>query len=911
MSRRSHPSKLLFLLVLLAVSLHGHGQTASFTMPSQVCTNVPVTIANTSTGGTSFYWSFCSADLSQTPAALNMGNLIAPPREPVFIEIVEENNNYYGLMTIHYPGSLVRLDFGNSLLNTPTVTELGNFGGIINPGYGTEGIQVKKVNGNWTAIIVGGSATDNDDPHIMKVDFGASITNPAPVATDWGNVGNTLHLPIQLYLFQEGGNWHGFTVNEEGNTLTRFDWGADFSNPPAAVDLGNPGGLMDGPCGVTAVDDAGVWRVFISNGNLNPANPIFRLDFGSSLLNTFTVTSLGNLGSVIGGARTLTLMKDCDQAVGYITDGQNHTLDRVDFHNDLTSVPTATSLGNLAAWNFPHSLSLLFRVGADIYTFVPDAFASTITRLRFPGCTNASLPSSTLTDPPSVSWAQPGTYRVDLTMDEGLPTQTDFCQSIVVGQATPFSLGNDTTLCTGDSLVLRYSGPPATYDWQDGSGEDTFTVRGAGQYSLITNQGPGCTANSSIQISYNTRPAVNTLPDAAICFGDSLELTTQVSSADSVRWMPPAGLSNTGIVSPLATPAATGDYIITAWHGQCPARDTVEITVRPDPVVSITGDTVICVGGATQLLAGGALVYSWSPALGLSDPGIADPQASPAASTKYYIRGTDANECTGLDSIHIRVKAPAVFTLKALPANVCPGDSSKLTAAGADFADADSYAWQPPVLLQDPDVSSIYVSPTVQTTYEVVGMDKICNQSATLTVTVGVLAKPNLTVTKSNDIGCIYGEATLTAMGGLHYEWTPAATLSEPFSASPVARTASTTTYEVTTEGANGCTATDSITVTVSKGSGGIGFPVANAFTPNGDGANDRFGIKYWGYISDFEMSIFNRQGMLVFTSANPDQGWDGKYKGQPQPTGTYVYMIRANTLCGVAFKRGTFELIR
>jgi hypothetical protein len=50
---------------------------------------------------------------------------------------------------------------------------------------------------------------------------------------------------------------------------------------------------------------------------------------------------------------------------------------------------------------------------------------------------------------------------------------------------------------------------------------------------------------------------------------------------------------------------------------------------------------------------------------------------------------------------------------------------------------------------------------------------------------------------------------------------------------------------------------------------------------------------------------------MLVSTSANLDQEWDGTYNGQPQPTGTYVNMIKATTLCGVAFKRDTFELIR
>lgn len=911
MSRQPIPSNVLFLPILLAISLSGYGQTASFAMPSQVCVNAPVTITNTSTGGSTYYWNFCSADLTQPPEAVNMGLLTTPPQEPVFIEIVKENNNYYGLMTIHYPGNLARLDFGNSMLNTPTITYLGNFGGIINPGYGTEGIQVVNVNGHWIAIIVGGSPNENDDPHIMKVDFGASITNPAPVATDWGNVGNLLFLPIQLYLFRESGLWHGFTVNEEGNTLTRFDFGADFSNPPTAVDLGNPGGLLVGPCGVTAIDDAGSWHLFISNGNYNLPNPVIRLDFGSSLLNTPTVTGLGNLGNVIVSARTLSFIQDCDQTVGFLTDGQNHSLVRLDFHNDIMSVPTAANLGNLAGWNFPHSLSQLFRVGADLYSLVPDAFAGTITRLRFAGCNSSSIPNSTFIDPPSVSWSQPGTYRVNLTINEGLPTQTSYCQSIVVGQATPFSLGNDTTLCAGDTLVLRYSGPPASYAWQDGSGEDTFTVHTAGDYSLITTQGPGCSASSSIQIAYNTRPTVASLPDAAICSGDSLQLTSQVSSSDSVRWTPTTGLSNSAIVSPVASPAMTVDYILTAWHDQCPARDTVEVTVHPDPVVSIGGDTLICTGASAQLSAGGAASYSWSPSRGLSQADIPDPVASPDSTMSYYVRGIDVNACASLDSIHIRVKPPDVFTLKAMPAEVCPGDSSLVTAAGARPADGDSYTWLSPAGLPDPHAGDIYVSPESPASYEVTAIDKVCDLSATLTVNIGVLPKPALTVAKSNDIGCIYGEATLTAAGAVRYEWTPAVNLSDPFSASPVARPDSTTHYMVAGAGTDGCTVIDTITVFVSKTGGGIGFPVANAFTPNGDGANDRFGIKYWGYISDYRMSVFNRQGMLVFASANPDQEWDGTFKEQPQPAGTYVYMIKANTLCGVAYKRGTVELIR
>ncbi len=904
------PKHLLILFVVMAF-LRGSGQTVSFTMPAQVCTNVPVSITNTSVGGSTFYWSFCSADLTQTPQTVSWSNLTTSPQEPVFIDIYEENNNYYGLMTIHYPGNLARLDFGNSLLNTPTVTYFGNMGAL-NSEYGTEGIQIVNSNGHVYAIIVGGSATDNpatEVPKIVSVDFGSTITNPTPVATDWGNLGN-MDLPIQFYMFQENGLWHGYTVNSESNTLTRFDFGTSFTNPPTAVNLGNPGGLLNYPCGIYAVNDAGSWRIFICNGQPNISNALVRLDFGSSLLNTPAAVNLGNPGNTIVSARAMVILQNCDQAEAFLTDGQKQSLIRLDFHNDLTSIPSATNLGNLASWNFPHSLSKIFRVGADLYSLVPDAFAGTVTRLHFAGCTNSSIANSTAINPPSVSWSQPGTYRVNLTMDEGLPTQAAFCQQIVVGAAVPFSLGNDTTLCNGDSLVLRYKGPPATYAWQDGSSQDTFTVRSQGQYSLTTIDAPGCSASSSIAISYLPGPTVSTIPDASLCQGSSLQLTSEVVSADSLRWTPAAGLSSIASVSPIASPGTTTSYILTAWRGQCPMSDTVVVTVLDGPVLSLAADTVICTGTATQLNAAGAQSYSWYPAVGLSDATIANPQASPASSMEYYIKGTGTNLCTSLDSVYIRVKLPEVFSVSAQPAAICPGDSSLLTASGAELYDGDSYTWQSLSGSQDPQAPAIFVSPSVSTTYEVIAVDKVCNETATLTVGVGVLPKPTLSVAKSNDIGCIYGEATLTVTGGIRYEWTPAATLSDPSSASPVARTDVTTVYSVLGVGDNGCTAQDSIAVVVTKGAG-IGFPVANAFTPNGDGANDRFGIKYWGYISSFQMSVFNRQGLVVFASENPDQGWDGTFKGQPQPPGTYVYIILANTLCGTATKRGTVELIR
>lgn len=67
---------------------------------------------------------------------------------------------------------------------------------------------------------------------------------------------------------------------------------------------------------------------------------------------------------------------------------------------------------------------------------------------------------------------------------------------------------------------------------------------------------------------------------------------------------------------------------------------------------------------------------------------------------------------------------------------------------------------------------------------------------------------------------------------------------------------------------------------------------IPNAFSPNGDGLNDKFGPESIGNPMEFKMTIFNRFGQLIFTSVTINNKWDGTYLGKPVDVGTYFYRI-------------------
>jgi gliding motility-associated-like protein len=67
---------------------------------------------------------------------------------------------------------------------------------------------------------------------------------------------------------------------------------------------------------------------------------------------------------------------------------------------------------------------------------------------------------------------------------------------------------------------------------------------------------------------------------------------------------------------------------------------------------------------------------------------------------------------------------------------------------------------------------------------------------------------------------------------------------------------------------------------------------IPNTFTPNGDGVNDAWKIEYLDSYPNVAVNVFNRYGVRVFVSIGYREPWDGMYKGQAVPVGTYYYVI-------------------
>lgn len=245
--------------------------------------------------------------------------------------------------------------------------------------------------------------------------------------------------------------------------------------------------------------------------------------------------------------------------------------------------------------------------------------------------------------------------------------------------------------------------------------------------------------------------------------------------------------------------------------------------------------------------------------------------------TTRYVAGCDSL----IKNIRLHVTVPVSLNLERF---ICPGETYKLPS-GAIVSIPGFY------------------NDTLRTP---MGCDSIITF-----LTLNPAPPPTIQLSKSNDVNCTLGVSKLTASGGARYLWSPEESLSNPNISNPVASPAATTVYHVVVTTTLGCFGEDSIEVNVSADLAKDGIQIPNAFTPNGDGLNDCFGVKFLGAISNLKLSVYDRWGNRVFYTTNPNQCWDGRYRDKEVGSGVFIYHVTATTICGNVEKKGTVMLIR
>lgn len=295
---------------------------------------------------------------------------------------------------------------------------------------------------------------------------------------------------------------------------------------------------------------------------------------------------------------------------------------------------------------------------------------------------------------------------------------------------------------------------------------------------------------------------------------------------------------------------------------------------NPLPVVAIPG-------------AAGTYNYNWTVPAGVSSPGnIASFQ--PAAPGVYAVTITNtATGCSSNTAASNIVFTPASRPLFILPDTICTGENfGPLPSVSANGI---SGTWSPAINNQ------------TTTVYTFTPDASFCAFPATVQIVVSAPpVSPSLVSTTicAGDVKLLDPEAVGT---GLQYLWQDGSTDS-------VFRATAPGSYDVSITNRCGVSITSFVvTQTICN------IYIPSAFTPNGDGLNDRFQIIGALYVKDFSMQVFNRWGQLIFTSTNAFEGWNGTQKGLALDPGIYTYRIRFTNIQNNEQRtvRGTVSLLR
>ncbi|HRY98273.1 MAG TPA: gliding motility-associated C-terminal domain-containing protein [Bacteroidales bacterium] len=421
-------------------------------------------------------------------------------------------------------------------------------------------------------------------------------------------------------------------------------------------------------------------------------------------------------------------------------------------------------------------------------------------------------------------------------------------------------------LCQSDPVILVGGGQPAggTYFSPYMSGSNFFpSLTGPGYWPVwyaYTDPATGCMDTVVDSIRVHPLPTVIAPGGSSLCM-DALPYPLPAGSPTGGYWTGP------GIYGDSLDPGGPGTFVLwyTYTDPQTGCRDSASaaFTIHPLPDPQLPPDTAFCQGGSVTLAAPGPYQsWQWSD-------GSTAPYLVVQVTGTFWLVVTDPNQC---------ISVPDTVSVEVWPSPV-PGIPSDTSVCYGGLLSYDapqgftSYAWsngQHGPLLISGQGGSYILTVTDQAGCE--GWDTLL----LMVLPVPELLLPDSLFLCADDVHILDAGPGATGVDflwsdGLQGEWR---VVSEPGW------------YAVTAD--NGaCSSRDSCLVLPCAR-----IWVPNAFTPNGDGVNDRFFPVSSEPLLMSRLTILDRWGNVVFSSAGGQEGWDGTRHGRPCPTDVYTWVL-------------------
>ncbi len=556
---------------------------------------------------------------------------------------------------------------------------------------------------------------------------------------------------------------------------------------------------------------------------------------------------------------------------------------------------------------------------------------------------NNNISSLTATNP-SVTVTQNSRYIVTITaQNEGLNCTVVDTVTLGVGDLQLTALA-DTSICSNTIALTAFSPTAVDYYWAIdnqfnfllGTGSPFLTnINRSRQFYVAAVDAFGCVAMDSINVNISQTPMLPNFSIASLFCADSLglqftDLTDSLDySLESWLWTFGDGDSS-HLQNPRHTYAQSGTYDVSLYvraRNGCDALTIRPISLQVIQTPNIADTIAICAGQSVSINPNGnaANRYFWdSQQAGLSSYTVANPTATTNTTTTYSGRILSINTVDGQrDSCFVDISTTVVPTT--LQANLddinlrCP--SGRITQMGAQVVGDTtglSYFWQTSTgIVSGANTDSIiFYLPVDTAAIQLIVINGIgCRDTAqsTLTISYPLLA---LDIFAAQDTIAAGDTIQLIATYNPDYSyvWDANPTLSNSTIYNPTARptAANGTVYRLTATDLDGCIAVDTIIIWVQNPLCGEPYIfVPNAFTPDGDGLNDRVFVR-GSEITDIEFAIYDRWGELVFQTSSQNTGWDGTFKGKNLPPDVYGYYLRCRCDDGTPyFKKGNVTLIR